>query len=88
MVAASARASDHPLWLLSVSLAGSDDDDENVDEDVPASLERRSQAASAVGSMPKRAQTSGATQLLEEFRVWIRFLFVSFEFFLNFFEVV
>ena len=66
MVAARARASDQPFWLLSFSLVGSDADAADDDEEVeaPASLARRSQAASAVGSMPKRAQTSGATHLM------------------------
>ena len=66
MVAARARASDHPFWLFSFSRTGRSDGEAaeaGEDEEAPASLARRSQAASAVASMPKRAQTSGATQL-------------------------
>ena len=72
MVAARTRASDHPLWLsLSFSRAKAEEEarEEEEEEEAPpaSSLARRSQAASAEGSMPKRAQTSGATQLVKKF---------------------
>ena len=66
MVAATALASDHPFWRLRGFPTGTEEEEE---EERPASLDqRRSRAASAEVSMPKREQTSGATQLRRELR--------------------